>query len=73
MAEIKANLPKTYFAWSGATQNGGLVSITSTPSIAIPPTTTERSWSGNKTCDYRYRSEYWDRLSSSLPTAQRRR
>jgi hypothetical protein len=24
MAEIKANLPKTYFAWSGATQNGGL-------------------------------------------------
>ena len=24
MAEIKANLPKTYFAWSGATNNGGL-------------------------------------------------
>src|SRR5580704_5715729 len=24
MAEIKANLPKTYFAWSGATKNGGL-------------------------------------------------
>jgi hypothetical protein len=24
MAEIKADLPKTYFAWSGATQNGGL-------------------------------------------------
>jgi hypothetical protein len=24
MAEIKANLPKTYFAWSGATTNGGL-------------------------------------------------
>jgi hypothetical protein len=24
MAEIKANLPKTYFAWSGATRNGGL-------------------------------------------------
>jgi hypothetical protein len=24
MAEIKANLPRTYFAWSGATQNGGL-------------------------------------------------
>jgi hypothetical protein len=24
MAEIKANLPRTYFAWSGATSNGGL-------------------------------------------------
>jgi uncharacterized protein DUF3500 len=24
MEEIKANLPKTYFAWSGATKNGGL-------------------------------------------------
>ena len=24
MAEIKSNLPKTYFAWSGATKNGGL-------------------------------------------------
>jgi hypothetical protein len=24
MAEIKANLPKTYFAWSGAQKNGGL-------------------------------------------------
>ena len=24
MAEIHANLPKTYFAWSGATTNGGL-------------------------------------------------
>jgi hypothetical protein len=24
MAEIKANLPKTYFAWSGALKNGGL-------------------------------------------------
>jgi len=24
MAEIKSNLPRTYFAWSGATQNGGL-------------------------------------------------
>ncbi len=24
MAEIKANLPKTYFAWSGSTKNGGL-------------------------------------------------
>ena len=24
MAEIKANLPQTYFAWSGATTNGGL-------------------------------------------------
>jgi hypothetical protein len=24
MAEIKANLPTTYFAWSGATKNGGL-------------------------------------------------
>ena len=24
MAEIKAALPRTYFAWSGATQNGGL-------------------------------------------------
>ena len=24
MAELKANLPKTYFAWSGATENGGL-------------------------------------------------
>jgi hypothetical protein len=24
MAEIKANLPKTYFAWSGVTKNGGL-------------------------------------------------
>jgi Protein of unknown function (DUF3500) len=24
MAEIKANLPKTYFAWSGSTTNGGL-------------------------------------------------
>jgi hypothetical protein len=24
MAEIKANLPRTYFAWSGATNNGGL-------------------------------------------------
>ena len=24
MAEIKANLPRTYFAWSGATKNGGL-------------------------------------------------
>jgi hypothetical protein len=24
MAEIKANLPRTYFAWSGSTQNGGL-------------------------------------------------
>ena len=24
MAEIKTNLPKTYFAWSGATTNGGL-------------------------------------------------
>ena len=24
MAEIKANLPQTYFAWSGATKNGGL-------------------------------------------------
>jgi len=24
MAEIKANLPKTYFAWSGATKNGSL-------------------------------------------------
>src|SRR6185369_3192113 len=24
MAELKANLPKTYFAWSGATTNGGL-------------------------------------------------
>jgi hypothetical protein len=24
MAEIKANLPRTYFAWSGATRNGGL-------------------------------------------------
>jgi hypothetical protein len=24
MAEIKSNLPKTYFAWSGATTNGGL-------------------------------------------------
>ncbi len=25
MAEIKANLPKAYFAWSGATTNGGLL------------------------------------------------
>jgi hypothetical protein len=25
MAEIKANLPRTYFAWSGATTNGGLM------------------------------------------------
>src|ERR1035437_2226421 len=24
MAEIKANLPRTYFAWSGSTKNGGL-------------------------------------------------
>jgi hypothetical protein len=24
MAEIKSNLPKTYFAWSGSTTNGGL-------------------------------------------------
>jgi hypothetical protein len=24
MAELKANLPRTYFAWSGATRNGGL-------------------------------------------------
>ncbi len=24
MAELKANLPKTYFAWSGDTKNGGL-------------------------------------------------
>jgi Protein of unknown function (DUF3500) len=24
MAELKANLPRTYFAWSGATNNGGL-------------------------------------------------
>jgi hypothetical protein len=24
MTEIKANLPRTYFAWSGATKNGGL-------------------------------------------------
>ena len=24
MGEIKANLPRTYFAWSGATENGGL-------------------------------------------------
>ena len=24
MAELKANLPRTYFAWSGATQNGGI-------------------------------------------------
>jgi hypothetical protein len=24
MAEIKANLPRTYFAWSGAIRNGGL-------------------------------------------------
>jgi Protein of unknown function (DUF3500) len=24
MAELKANLPRTYFAWSGATTNGGL-------------------------------------------------
>jgi hypothetical protein len=24
MAEIKANLPRTHFAWSGATRNGGL-------------------------------------------------
>src|SRR5262249_38095003 len=24
MAEIKANIPRTYFAWSGATTNGGL-------------------------------------------------
>src|SRR5439155_26843662 len=24
MAEIKSNLPRTYFAWSGATTNGGL-------------------------------------------------
>src|SRR4029077_2219943 len=24
MAEIKANLPRTYFAWSGSTTNGGL-------------------------------------------------
>jgi hypothetical protein len=24
MSEIKANLPRTYFAWSGATNNGGL-------------------------------------------------
>ncbi len=24
MAELKANLPQTYFAWSGATKNGGL-------------------------------------------------
>jgi hypothetical protein len=24
MAEIKANLPRTWFAWSGATKNGGL-------------------------------------------------
>ena len=24
MAEIKANLPRTYFAWSGSTQNGGV-------------------------------------------------
>jgi hypothetical protein len=24
MAELKSNLPKTYFAWSGATENGGL-------------------------------------------------
>jgi hypothetical protein len=24
MAEIKANLPRTYFAWSGTTKNGGL-------------------------------------------------
>src|SRR5262245_60380185 len=24
MAEIKTNLPRTYFAWSGATKNGGL-------------------------------------------------
>ena len=24
MAELKANLPRTYFAWSGSTRNGGL-------------------------------------------------
>jgi hypothetical protein len=24
MAEIRANLPRTYFAWSGATENGGI-------------------------------------------------
>ena len=24
MAEVKANLPQTYFAWSGSTTNGGL-------------------------------------------------
>jgi hypothetical protein len=24
MAEIRTNLPRTYFAWSGATENGGL-------------------------------------------------
>ena len=24
MAELKTNLPNTYFAWSGATENGGL-------------------------------------------------
>jgi Protein of unknown function (DUF3500) len=24
MAELKANMPRTYFAWSGATKNGGL-------------------------------------------------
>jgi len=24
MAELRANLPRTYFAWSGATENGGL-------------------------------------------------
>ena len=24
MAEINANLPRTWFAWSGATKNGGL-------------------------------------------------
>ena len=62
MAEIRANLPQTYFAWSGPTTNGSAAyfriqgptlvieyapqrtaSITSTPSIAIRPMTTERS------------------------------
>ena len=59
MAEIKANLAKTYFAWSGPVTNGSAAyfriqgptlvieyapqratSTTSTPSIAIRPTTT---------------------------------
>ncbi len=36
MAEIKANLPDTYFAWSGATKNGGLAYFrVQGPTVAI--------------------------------------